>query len=151
MQWDQRKCSFKQARMRDFEVLHTHDGFAEEKNIQVERARSVADFRFSIASEGAFNFEQSLQQGERFEIRFEGHDSVHKARLIGDAHGPGRVEMRTRRDRAELRQALRGRSQRGLRRAGGAGQIGAHSDVGGRHTSQVSGWGRPAYAPRRFW
>jgi hypothetical protein len=72
----------------------------------------------------------------RGQIGFESNDSVDEARLIGESDGLSGIERGTGREAAQRCEAPRGCGQRGLRRAGGAGEIGAHSDVGSLHRFQ---------------
>ena len=72
----------------------------------------------------------------RREIRFEGDNCVEEAGLLGEADGRGGVERGTCDDVAQRCKACGGGSKCDVGRAGFAGKVGSHADVGCAHPLQ---------------
>ena len=112
------------------------DHVAEEEEVEIERAGAVGDACGAVAPEVFLDGEQALEQRARGEACFKRDDGVEEAGLLGEADGRGGVERGARGDVAEGGEALGCGGECGLRRAGVAGQVGAHANVGGVHCFQ---------------
>ena len=119
--------------MRDFKAGLGEHETAIEEDVEVEGAGSVGDGSGAIASEGALDGEKSVEKWARRKIGFKSDDGVEEARLIGEADGLSGIERGTRGDAAERANLLKGRGERSIGRPGGAGKVGAESDVGEGH------------------
>jgi hypothetical protein len=121
-----------QAGMRDFEGRFRRDEIAVEKNVEVQGAGAVGDGARAIAPEEALDGEKIGKERARGEIGFKGDDGVEKTGLIddhaGEANRFGGIERGTRGDAAERANVLKGRGERGIGRASGAGEVGAEGD-----------------------
>lgn len=111
---------------------------SEYQNIQIQGAGSVADAGGSVTAKLLFDAEQAFEQAMRIKACLECDDSVEKMRLAGEAHRLGGIEGRPGCDAAERFEARGCGSQRGLGWPRPAGQVRAHSDVGGLHDSRLS-------------
>lgn len=119
--------------MRNLEIRFANDGLAKEKDVEIERARAVRDARGAVAAELALDCQQPFEQSTRAELGFEGDDGIEKARLIGESDRCSGVKTGAGNDTAQQRHAFDGGSERDLRWAGWARQVGAEADVSSRH------------------
>ncbi len=107
---------------------------SEYQNIQIQRSGSVANAGGAVAAKLMFDAEEAFEQGMRVEAGLKDDHRIEKMRLIGEAHRLGGIERRARYNAPERFEA-RGRSgQRSFGWPRAAGQVCAHSDVGGLHT-----------------
>jgi hypothetical protein len=74
-----------------------------------------------------------VKQGVGRELGFKNNHCIEEARLIGESDGLRGIERRAACDTAQRGEARRRRNERGLRGAGGAGEIRTHSDVCREH------------------
>lgn len=131
--------------MRHDEVVLAQDEISEEKDVEVEGTRTVAETGRAVAAEFELDREQLLEQFARGKIGFQSDDCVEEARLISKADRRGGVKRRTGDNTTELREAIRGCGKRCLRRTGRTGKVGAEAYIGNGHGSRVS---RQRYSSR---
>ena len=122
--------------MGDFEIGRGEDEIAVEQDVQVEGARAVGEAGGAVTAEVALDGQQLGEQPLRIEFRLQSDDGIDEARLRGKAHRLSGVKRRAGGEAAQGLKAQRGRGERGWRWTSGAGQVGTHPDVGGRHWFQ---------------
>lgn len=127
---DEDEGALGEAGMRDFEVQLADEPIAIKKDIEIEGARAVGNGVSTVAAEFALEREEGAEQVAWGEVGFNGDDGVDEAGLIGDADGRGGVQRGAGSDAAERGKAFNRSGERGCRRAGGAGKIGAEGEVG---------------------
>jgi hypothetical protein len=132
------KGALGEAGVRDFEPGLRKEKIAVEKDVKVEGAGTVGEGGGAVAAEEALDGEKCVEEGARGEIGFEGDNGVEEAGLISEADGGGGVERGTGGDAADRGEAFGGCGERGVGRAGGAGQVCAEGDVGGHAGSRVA-------------
>ena len=133
---DQDEGALGEARVRDDKTSSTDNKVAVEQDVEIEGARAVGDAGGAVAAKVLFDEEQGAKQFDGGQASFEGGGGVEKAGLLREADRRGGVKRGTGKH-ATQRFEARGRgSQSGIRWSGGAGQVGAQSDVGGAHTAQ---------------
>jgi hypothetical protein len=81
------------ARLAHFQVF-------EYKNIQIQRAGSVANAGGAVAPKFLFDAEQAFEQGMWVKVGLKDNHRIEKTRLIGDAHRLGGIERGARGDAA---------------------------------------------------
>lgn len=121
--------------MRNFQPILIEFDVVEQQNVEIECARTVGNARRAVAAEPLLDLEQAFEQPARFQGRFQLDDGIDEARLRGETHRLGAVERRAMLQAAQGPKPRSRSRQRCLRRAGPAGQIGAHPDVGRAHES----------------
>lgn len=122
--------------MRDVEIGFADHQVAEQENIEIEGARPVGDSGGAVAAEFAFDVQQGGKEFTRVEGSFDAYYRVQKTGLVLKANGRGGIEGGAGYDAAERSDALNCGGHRGIRRSGGAGEIGAQADISGAHTFQ---------------
>jgi len=121
--------------MRNDEARTADDKIAIEQNVEVQRAGTVGNCVGAIAAEVLLDEEQRAEQLDGSEAGIERHGGVEEARLIGIANRHGGVERGAGGHAAEGFKARSSGCQSGFRGTGLAGQVRAHSYVGGAHTA----------------
>lgn len=149
MQRDQNKTALCQPWMRNFKARSAHHKIVEEQNIQVERARAVHNSCGAVAAKVLLDVEHLFKQRLRAQLRFEPNHGIHKSGLARESNRLGQVKRRAVHHRAKRFKAHHRCRQSRLGRTGRAGQVGAHSNVGGAHPIQSNANTRPcAYSLR---
>jgi hypothetical protein len=126
----------------DVEVRFVENQGAEQQDVEVQGAGAVGNAGGSVAAELALDAEERGEEGGGREVSFEGDGGVDEAWLIGKSDGGGGIEGRQADDAADGAEAVDGCGERGFRRTGGAGNVGAHPDVCGLHEFKGSARGR---------
>ena len=93
------------------------------QNIQIQRARAVANACLPIPPEFFFDPQQALEQGSRAQIGLQCDHRIQKARLVGKSHRSGGIQGGSPGQASERFQPLRGSRHRDFRVSGRAGQV----------------------------
>jgi hypothetical protein len=130
---DEDECALGEAGVRDFEAGLGDYEIAIEKKVEVDGAGAVRNGRGAVSAEVALDGEERVEEIARKERCFESNDGVEEAGLGRQSDRLGGVQRGASGDAAKGVEALGGGGERGVRRAGRAGEIGAECDVGKGH------------------
>ncbi len=121
------------ARVRQLKISGAQNEIAVEEQVEVEGARSLGNAVGAVAAEGAFDFEEVVEQGLRPERRFEGDGGVEESGLVGVSDWLGLEVRGFGCEAAQFGELEDGRVEGLAGRSGGAGKVGAEGEVGGFH------------------
>jgi hypothetical protein len=133
LKWYENEGSLGETGVRNVEVGFVENQGSEQQDIEVEGAGAVGNAGGAVAAKLALDAKKGGEEGGGREVRFESDDGVDEAWLVGESDGRGGIEGRPADDLADGSESLGGGGESGFRRTGGAGDVGAHSDVSGLH------------------
>jgi len=132
---DEDEGAFGEAGVGNDKTGPTDNEVAIEQDVQVEGARAIGDAGGAVTPKVLFDEEQGAEEFKGGQVCLKRGGGIEKAGLLGEADGLGGVERGAGKYAAKGVEARSRGSQRGIWGSGGAGQVGAHSDVGGAHTA----------------
>ena len=110
-------------RMRNLQARFADPFVSVYKNIQVQRARPIADTGGTIAPELLLDRQQLPKKRTRIEFGLQCNDRVEKPGLVRESHRLSGVKRRSPENAAEGCKPGRGRDEGRFRVAGGAGKV----------------------------
>ncbi len=119
--------------MRNFQIGFTETKISHHEDIQIESARAIGNFENPVTAVLSLDGQETREQGAWGKTCLQRDHGIDEAGLIGEPDGRSGIERGATHDATERLQMFEGGCECGGGPSSGAGEVCAHSDVGGQH------------------